>query len=247
MAPRSRLHWSVNIRDYRRDTTHLKGPAMHGAYMLLLMHYWEHGGLPNDDEKVRRILGVQGKIWKQMLPILKAFFYDGWKHRRVERDLARAATYSARQSKAALQRWQNIPGDKRRHARAARDGANRQRFQTDDSSSAMPPQCSNRIDRIPSITASPDPVDNSPPMRFAPALPTNKNNSERRAQQKWEAELKSSLGYQHHSKAIEVLAKDPDLVSRATADEMKRPGLGVTTALRGLTGKLIIPAKDLDE
>jgi uncharacterized protein YdaU (DUF1376 family) len=36
------------VRDYLADTGHLSA-AEHGAYLLLIMHYWQRGGLPDDD------------------------------------------------------------------------------------------------------------------------------------------------------------------------------------------------------
>ena len=42
------------VGDYRADTTHLNA-TQHGAYLLLIMHYWQHGGLPDDDEQLARI------------------------------------------------------------------------------------------------------------------------------------------------------------------------------------------------
>lgn len=81
--------------DFLRKTMHL-GPAEIGAYFLLIMAYFESGGLPDDEAKLMRITRMTPRQWAQSRDTIKAFFEDGWRHSRVdeERDalMSRAAT-----------------------------------------------------------------------------------------------------------------------------------------------------------
>jgi uncharacterized protein YdaU (DUF1376 family) len=61
------------VGDYRRDTGHL-GTLEHGAYLLLIMHYWECGPLPDDEMLLRRITLLSAKQWHCVWPTLKPFF-----------------------------------------------------------------------------------------------------------------------------------------------------------------------------
>lgn len=80
------IYWS----DYLADTSHL-GAMEHGAYLLLIAHYWQAGKpLPDDDVQLSRIARVSRRQWKTLKPLLAAFFEirDGtWQHGRVEREL----------------------------------------------------------------------------------------------------------------------------------------------------------------
>lgn len=89
----------VHIGDYKRDTGHLRA-AGHGAYLLLLFHHWSTGELPNDDEQLAAIACMTRGEWKKMRPIIEKFFGPGWKHGRVERDLAAANESYERRAKA---------------------------------------------------------------------------------------------------------------------------------------------------
>jgi len=92
---------SFHIGDYRKDTGHLRA-AEHGAYLLLIMHYWTKGGLPDDDRQLAAIACMSDREWKQARPILQAFFQEGWKHKRVEQELVVAQEKYERRSRAGV-------------------------------------------------------------------------------------------------------------------------------------------------
>ncbi|MBA3241595.1 MAG: YdaU family protein [Acidobacteria bacterium] len=80
---------SLHIGDYRKDTGHLRA-AQHGAYLLLIMHYWTKGGLPNDDRQLAAIACMTDREWKASRPILADFFGPRWFHKRIDEELAKA-------------------------------------------------------------------------------------------------------------------------------------------------------------
>jgi len=73
-----RLWMPFYIADYLADTAHLSA-AEHGAYMLLIMHYWQKGGLPDDDAQLARIARMSPEEWSKARSIIQAFFGSGWK------------------------------------------------------------------------------------------------------------------------------------------------------------------------
>jgi uncharacterized protein YdaU (DUF1376 family) len=83
---------SLHIGDYLKDTTHLDA-TLHGAYLLLIMHYWVKGSLPDDDVRLARIARMNRTQWRKARPILEAFFFDGWQHKRIEREIADAIAH----------------------------------------------------------------------------------------------------------------------------------------------------------
>jgi uncharacterized protein YdaU (DUF1376 family) len=86
----------IHIGDYKRDTGHLRA-AGHGAYLLLLFHHWSTGELPQDDDQLASIACMTRGEWKKARPIIERFFKSGWRHGRVEEDLAAAhASYEKR-------------------------------------------------------------------------------------------------------------------------------------------------------
>lgn len=91
------------IADYRNKTAHLTA-AEHGAYLLLIMHYWVSKGLPADDGQVMRIAAMTPAEWKKSRSTLQAFFHDGWRHERVDSELAKADEISSKRRAAAEQR-----------------------------------------------------------------------------------------------------------------------------------------------
>lgn len=96
------------IADYRADTSHLNA-AEHGAYLLLIMHYWTTGGLPDDDRQLARIACMTTAEWRRARPTVAAFFDAAWRHKRIDRELARvdetSSKYAERAKKAASKRW----------------------------------------------------------------------------------------------------------------------------------------------
>lgn len=80
--------------DYLADTGHLS-VAEHGAYMLLIMHYWVNEGLPTDDRLLARIARMTPQQWKAARPAISGFFDEDWKHKRIEFELTEAARISA--------------------------------------------------------------------------------------------------------------------------------------------------------
>jgi uncharacterized protein YdaU (DUF1376 family) len=85
----SRAWMPFYVADYLADTRRLS-LAEHGAYMLLIMEYWRNGGLPDDDKKLARIVGVTTEEWAEIRDTIADFFEDGWKHNRIDREIADA-------------------------------------------------------------------------------------------------------------------------------------------------------------
>lgn len=98
------------VGDYRRDTAHLSA-AQHGAYLLLIMHYWQQGGLPDDDDQLSRIASMSLAEWKKNRPVIRAFFNNGWRHGRIDDELKNAVELYEKRSAAGkngnAKRWGN--------------------------------------------------------------------------------------------------------------------------------------------
>jgi uncharacterized protein YdaU (DUF1376 family) len=100
------LYWG----DYLRDTMHLT-TLEHGAYLLLIGHYWTTTApLPDDNSTLATIARLDPKTWKQMRPKLEALFHIAggqWRHRRIDAELEKAISIIDVRSKAAKKRWAN--------------------------------------------------------------------------------------------------------------------------------------------
>jgi uncharacterized protein YdaU (DUF1376 family) len=84
-----RLWMPFDIGDYLRDTNHLT-VTEHGAYLMLIMHYWQHGGLPADEAMIRRVAKMTAEQWTESRDLLASLFKDGWRHKRIDEELAKA-------------------------------------------------------------------------------------------------------------------------------------------------------------
>lgn len=88
------------VSDYLGDTGHLS-TLEHGAYMLLIMHYWQTGALPDDDRKLARIARMQPDEWQDVRGTIAGMFGDGWTHKRIDAELAHAEQVIRKRSAAA--------------------------------------------------------------------------------------------------------------------------------------------------
>lgn len=100
-------HWMpLYIGDYLKDTRRLS-TLEHGAYMLLIMEYWSNGGIPNDDRKLARIVGLSDAEWAEIRENMAELFLDDWQHKRINEELSKSEDKSNKAKDAASKRWQN--------------------------------------------------------------------------------------------------------------------------------------------
>jgi uncharacterized protein YdaU (DUF1376 family) len=85
------------VGDYLGDTGHLT-TTQHGAYLLLMMHYWRKGQLPDDDRQLSKIAKLPLKTWCEYRPTLQDVFHEGWKHKRIDAELAKMMRVSAKRA-----------------------------------------------------------------------------------------------------------------------------------------------------
>lgn len=95
----SRPWMPLYVADYLADTSHLRA-AEHGAYLLLIMHYWQNGGLPAEEKKLARIARMSDREWKAARDTLAEFFTGDWRHERIDRELSEATEKYERRAKA---------------------------------------------------------------------------------------------------------------------------------------------------
>lgn len=85
------LAWMpLYVADYLADTGHLS-TVEHGAYLLLIMHYWQAGSLPVDDKKLARLARLSDREWRKVKPTVSTFFSAEWTHGRVDVERDKAA------------------------------------------------------------------------------------------------------------------------------------------------------------
>lgn len=124
----SRPWMPLYVADYLADTRRLT-TLEHGAYLLLIMEYWRHGSLPDDDARLARIVGMDPIDWMEIRDNIAVFFDDGWRHKRVDEELKTQSDRSDAARASAARRWK---GDK---------DANAMRTQCDGNAMAMQTQC----------------------------------------------------------------------------------------------------------
>lgn len=99
------------VADYLSDAAHLN-TLEHGAYLLLIMTYWQRGeALPNDDKKLARIARLGPREWNRLRPTLSEFFQVScgtWSHSRVERELSNVRAKSLKKRNGGLARAKQL-------------------------------------------------------------------------------------------------------------------------------------------
>jgi uncharacterized protein YdaU (DUF1376 family) len=104
-----RLPWlKITVRDLIADTQHMSAEAF-GAFLRLLLWSWDQGRpVPNDDDEIARIIGMQVRAWRKIRPVVAEKFRisaRGWSNKRLEEERASALklreTNKLRATKAA--------------------------------------------------------------------------------------------------------------------------------------------------
>lgn len=107
------------IADYQADTGHLTA-IEHGAYLLLIMCYWQRGApLPADDKKLARICKLSGTQWARIKPTVLEFFSlqncEAGKqlcHSKIDRELSKLRDKSLKKQKGGLARAQQMQSER---------------------------------------------------------------------------------------------------------------------------------------
>lgn len=88
------------VADYLADTMHLS-TVEHGAYLLLICHYWKHGKLPSNARALPQICKLSDVAWAEVEPTLSDLFEQpGWKHKRIDAELEKAEIKHSRRVEA---------------------------------------------------------------------------------------------------------------------------------------------------
>jgi uncharacterized protein YdaU (DUF1376 family) len=118
------------VADYLADAGHLT-TIQHGAYVLMLMNYWQRGkALPSSDAALMSITRLSKSDWSQNRETLMEFFTEvsgTLVNKRTEKELAKFRDKSSQSKSAANARWGNMQNDCDRNAEPMR--------------THMPPQC----------------------------------------------------------------------------------------------------------
>ena len=98
------------VGDYLAKTTHLT-TTQHGAYILLILHYWANGRLPTTDRELMAIARMTTDEWAAHRYTLSVFFDQNWRHDRIEEELDKVRKISEARALAGLK------GAWKRHAK----------------------------------------------------------------------------------------------------------------------------------
>ena len=97
----SRPWMPLYVGDYLADTMHLTN-SQHGSYLLLLMHYWQHDGLPPHERELMAIAKMTEAEWAGNCHVLARFFTKDWRNKRVDFELEKMKKRSAARAISGL-------------------------------------------------------------------------------------------------------------------------------------------------
>lgn len=100
----NRAWMPLHIADYLADTGHLTATE-HGAYLLMIMHYWQNGSLPANERVIARIAKLSAEQWEESRDILAMLFGPGWSHKRIDAELSKADEIIEKRRAAAEARY----------------------------------------------------------------------------------------------------------------------------------------------
>jgi uncharacterized protein YdaU (DUF1376 family) len=100
----NRAWMPLHIADYLADTGHLTATE-HGAYLLLIMHYWQNGCLPENERIIARIAKLTPEQWEESRDMLAMLFGPGWTHKRIDAELSKADEIIEKRRAAAESRY----------------------------------------------------------------------------------------------------------------------------------------------
>lgn len=150
----NRAWMPLHIADYLADTGHLTATE-HGAYLLLIMHYWQNGALPENERVIARIAKLSPEQWEESRDMLAMLFGPGWAHKRIDAELAKADDIIEKRRSAASSR----------HSKS-KSNASAEQMQSTWSDTRVPPITDNLSTSSLRSDACPEPD------KSAPASPT---------------------------------------------------------------------------
>ena len=101
------------VGDYLKDTNRLSA-AEHGAYLMLMLDYWQNGPIPDDERILFRLSRMSASEWVESREVILAYFKrkDGKLfHSRIDRELQAAIErkehFSERGKAGAAAKWKD--------------------------------------------------------------------------------------------------------------------------------------------
>lgn len=141
----NRAWMPLHIGDYLADTGHLTATE-HGAYLLLIMHYWQNGCLPENERIIARIAKLTPEQWEESRDMLAMLFGPGWTHKRIDAELSKADEIIEKRRAAAESRYSK--------GRRDTSDANAMHVQSKSSDTGVPPFTDNQSSSLRSEDAS---------------------------------------------------------------------------------------------